>query len=252
MSYPPCLGVDVRNFREGYAEFPDSDDSHRSHVSEMHQALTAFDACRNQVAQTMQSLKLNYTKPASETLVIEHEGFIDRKMSAIHEALSEGEQLRLYRFYLTAVHRNSVIATRFDPQVMSSPERSAAMETEFDEITQELNELINDVVPKSGLNEAKQRLLAADYMWVMTWWIHARRDVISFIFDPVEDPAVALMLGRVPDQSERVGRDLFHQAAIAELEYSGHRKQEPRLPIGASNRATLDQRMHSPIDDWHM
>jgi hypothetical protein len=144
-------------------------------------------------------------------------------MRAMHDLLSESEQLAVYRFYLTAVHRNSVMTTRFHPTILSSPERSAAVEAEYDEISRQLEDLVADVAA-FGLDgdSVTAQLHAADFLWAVSWWVHARRDVLMFDFDRLQDPVVSLLLGRAPSSQERVSKDLYEHAVAAELEYRGH------------------------------
>jgi len=184
-------------------------------------ALLAFASCRSQIVNFVE-FENRQTK-LSEVAVLKHEPEVCNDINRIHDELSEPTQLEVYRFFLTAVHRNSVIATRFDPSIMSSPERTAAMEAEFDDITHQMSEIINDVALHSfNIDRKSAQLLAADLLWTLSWWVHARQDVLTFTFDSTEDPTLLLLLGRQPDVGERVSRDIYHQATIAELEYRAY------------------------------
>lgn len=204
-------------------------------------ALLAFDACRSEAAQetgfVVQPLRV------SEPAVMRREPHVHDEITRIHDALPESEQLRIYRFYLTAVHRNSVEGSRFEPHVLSSLGRSAATEAEFDDITHEIDELVGEVATHSlDVDATAARLFAADFLWVTAWWVHARQDVVSFVFDSTQDPFVRLLLGRGPDHTERIGRDIYRNAAAAELEYRNHVTATVGSP---RNRSTGEHRSHS-------
>ncbi len=160
----------------------------------------------------------------SEVELMQAEPAMKAQMQRLHDALDEGVQLLVYRFFLTAIHRNSVVADRFAPTVVASPERQAAIWADFDDITDELVEITDEVASSARPLLGKHAdPLAADLLWSMSWWIHARRDVRSFepptetsTETPTETRGALLRsLGRAPDRRDQVSHRIYEHALDA-------------------------------------
>ena len=171
-------------------------------------ALLAFDACRSQSVQSTGFTVI--PRRVYEHEVIAQEPIVKAEILRIHDALSEAEQLRIYRFYLTAMCLHSLDS------------KSA----EYGEITSQLEAIVDDVA-KQSLDSVptSASLFAANFLWTFSWWVHARQDVMSFEFIPTQDAHVVLLQGRVPSRSEHLAFEMYSHAADAERKYHRHMDQ---------------------------
>lgn len=187
-------------------------------TASMTAALCSFDVLRTELAEQVSTL-WRPRRPPNQ--VIEgREGAMFAEMLGICDALGEVDQLRIYRFFLTAVHRNSIQSHRFDPEILAYPDRIAAVEVELAQVSSDLEEIIDEIARYSPFeNVDDARTHATAYMWSMVWWLHARADVTSFRFTLGEDPLVTLLLGREPEESETVVCQIYHCALRAEFDY---------------------------------
>ena len=198
--------------------FLDDDDSEVDTPHPVTEALLAFDACRSQAAQAIGYLSRPRRIP--EPVIVQREPIMENELHRVHDLLSEAEQLRAYRFYLTALHRESIMSRRFDAKVMPSPQRMALLETDYEAVSEELDEIIEEVASCSPLpDEKSKRLQAANMLWSMTWWIHVRQDATAFRFLPDDDVLTLCMLGRAPDAVHAIASQIYVHAAAAELAY---------------------------------
>ena len=79
--------------------------------SGMSGALFSFDLLRTELAE--QSADQWRPRRARDEVVSAREVAMMAELTGMHDALSQIDQLRVYRFFLTAVHRNSLALHRF-------------------------------------------------------------------------------------------------------------------------------------------
>ncbi len=183
-------------------------------------ALVEFNLARVHLGDSPQTA---WDRHGPSVDAIEREAHLERVMRRIHDALPDAEQLLIHRFFLTAVHRGAVRNESFAPHVMASPERQAARQSEYDELTHEIDDMVDHVAAASpALDRRAARLLAAAFLWSMAWWCHARRDVIDFVDSPVDAPDAVLTLGRRANAGDAISNRIYFEATESEVAYRRH------------------------------
>lgn len=179
-------------------------------------AVDSFDAWRSNLLHE----RAESGRRPSEPDVIDAEWDVAGRLARLHASMSEHDQLLVYRFFLTAVHLQSVRS--LDRHPMS--ERHGG---ESEEISRQLDALVDDVVAGLGREDASvrtsrrlSRAKAGCFLWTFVWWTHAREDVSTFMFDRSEDESVLYLLGRVPDRADRIAWEVYRSAAVAESLYA--------------------------------
>lgn len=193
-------------------------------TDEVRKGLSAFDSL---VDHTASRLDIGTDSHRfSPKVVADMEAKTAEAVSTIHDGLPEGIQLLVYRFYLTAVHRSSIVATRFEPPVLASPERSSAVEQQFEAVGRQLDEIIEELAVKAFESVTPEAVsLSATFLWTAVWWVHARQDVLLYGIDRYQDAETLAMLGRPPDNDERLVREIYDQAVTALLTRRNRRRE---------------------------
>ena len=181
-------------------------------------ALFSYDQLRSELAD--QSANEWRPRRARDEVISARELAMLAELNGIHDAMSDVDQLRLYRFFLVAVHHNSLQMHRFDAQIIAYPERVAAIERELDDVSADLAQLITETAEFSALIDLSEaRLQAATFLWTSAWWLHSRPDVEDFKFPSGDDVLSSLLLGREPNSDEPVTDQMYRSAMKAEHEY---------------------------------
>ena len=188
----------------------------------LREALNEYDALRVHECE-QPAVPWQFARHVCVLNVEERERALHEKMCRIYNAFSDAEQRMIQHFFLTAVHRGSVLSERFAINIVASRERQAATQSEYDDLTEELDDIV-EAVAKHATRAAPERahLLAAAFLWSMAWWVHARKDVAALRDVQGSRAEAVAALGRSATPFDAVGSKVYQEAADAEIEYQGY------------------------------